>query len=453
MGCKIVIIGGGSYHWTPVLVKDLFLMPGLAGSDLVLVDIDQQAAEHMRDLCGMINERIGCEWNIKTASQSEALKGADYVCVSISTGGFDAMHQDLAIPEQYGIFHSVGDTIGPAGISRSLRNIPVFIDIAREMEEHCPNAWMIHVTNPLTQLTRAVCRETSIKCIGLCHNFEGTMAFMADYLKCDRNELDSICVGVNHNTWLTKLNCRGKNVDFEDLSLKQYLEYHAGKQGHLFTNTTDDELERLADDNGGIPQYINFELYERFGFFPVGGCSHAAENFPYYLNSKESIKKHFVRCKGVLPGRFELQQRRKNNALEVLRGEKDLTEIVTFSRSHEQFADIINSLYTGVPCRVIGALPNKGQIGNLARDVVVETWVTASASGIYPIQSGDVPLSLTGMMQTIVEEQELTVEAAISGDRRKLLQAIAVSPMVQNKDDAEKLTDKIIALNSPFRDK
>ncbi|MHC4872844.1 MAG: family 4 glycosyl hydrolase [Planctomycetota bacterium] len=441
---KIAFIGGGSYHWTAGLAADMFLKEELEGSELVLVDINEEAAEHICQLCKMIVKKIGCGWKVRTASLEDALDGADYVCVSISTGGFEAMQKDYEIPEEFGIYHTVGDTVGPAGISRTLRNIPVFIDFAKKMERLCPEAWMIHVTNPLSQLTRAVCTETSIKCVGLCHNYTGAIALLADMFEVEYEDIDAVSVGVNHFTWLKNLTCKGKLVGSE-LSLQKYLEYKEKKSGDIITNTTDDDLRQLS--GGSYHDYLAFELYEQFGFFPVGGCCHIAENFSFYTSDLEVMGRHRIGRKGVLPARKNLNGRRRKNTLDIIEGRKELGEV---KASREYLADIVASLHSGKPSRVIAALPNKGQISNIAEDVVVETRAVVSLSGINPEASGEIPESISGFMQAVIAEEECTVQAAITGDRKLFEQALFLSPMVTNKDCVKELAEKLLAANKEW---
>ncbi|MDD2442845.1 MAG: alpha-glucosidase/alpha-galactosidase, partial [Eubacteriales bacterium] len=148
MNKKIVFIGGGSVIWTPTFANDLFQQSSLAGSQLVLVDIDQDALRVLTAYCTRLSHQYQTGWSVASADLDAALEGADFVCLSISTGGFEAMHHDYTIPERYGVFHTVGDMAGPGGISRTLRNVPVFVQVARKMEQLCPDAWLIHVTNP-----------------------------------------------------------------------------------------------------------------------------------------------------------------------------------------------------------------------------------------------------------------------------------------------------------------
>lgn len=445
MGCKVVIIGGGSYLWTPTFATDLFLREGLKGSHLVLVDIDKEAAETMKRYCQLLQSKIGSDWTVEVSELEPALEGADYVCVSISTGGLTAMAYDYDIPEKYGIYHTVGDTVGPGGISRTLRNVPVFLDIARKMEKICPKAWMIHVTNPLSQLTRAVCMETSIKCVGLCHNYVGTIKMLADYLGVAPDDVNAVSVGVNHFTWLKDITCKGKPVE-DQLSLERYIEYYNSKHPEIETNTTDDEIQRMLTGRN-MEYYFNFVLFERFGYFPVGTSNHVAENLPYYCNNLEVMKKYYIRRKGVLPRRQILKDQKVERIRRQLAGEEELPQL---KLSDEGFSAIVEALYTGKPIRCIVSMPNQGQITNLPRDVVVETWAEINGSGIFPIMSGDVPPAIIGYMMNIIAEQEITVKAAITGDRNLVVQAMAISPMVQNKDIVEQLTDELLKVHRHF---
>ncbi len=447
MSCRIVMIGGGSYNWTAGLAKDLFLREGLAGSELVLVDIKPEAARLLEAYCTKLAERIGTGWRVRVADLEAALDGADYVCASISTGDLAAMGLDYHIPEEYGVFHTVGDTVGPGGISRTLRNVPVFVDFAAKMERICPQAWMIHVTNPLSQLTRAMDRTSSIRSVGLCHNYAGTISFLADYLGASEEDIDAISVGVNHYTWLKEITCRGERVEGQ-LSLRRYLEHEAGREGELKTNTLDDQINATTAGDKTLEYYINFELLERFGHFPVGASPHVAENFPYYCNSLETLGRHHIRRKGVLPGREKGREGNRRKIQDIVEGRAELPE--EFHPSREGLSVVVQALHTGRSARVIVAMGNRGQVSNLPEGAIVETWAEISGSGVFPIASGPIPDPLLGMMQMIIDEQELAVEAALTGDRKKAVAAMVVSPMVANKDCAEELTDKLLAAHKQW---
>ena len=199
MAPRIVIIGGGSHQWVPKLLVDIVNTPSLAEAELVLQDIDPEPLPAMADFVRHVIGLKGIGITVSTTTdQRQALEGADYVVVCISTGAFESMRHDLEIPERHGIKQSVGDTVGPGGIMRALRNIPVLVGIARDMEEICPDAWMLNITNPMTTLCRAVTRETTIKTVGLCHEITGAQFALSLLLDVDFRSFDFEIVGVNH---------------------------------------------------------------------------------------------------------------------------------------------------------------------------------------------------------------------------------------------------------------
>src|SRR5688500_15761121 len=210
MAIRIAIIGGGSYQWVPKLIVDLANTPVLHDAHVVIEDIDPAPIPKMVDLVHHVAEARGIGLTASgTTDQREALDGADYVIVNISTGGFESMRYDLEIPERYGIRQSVGDSVGPGGIIRAQRNIPIFLDIARDMQELCPDAWLLNLTNPMTTICRAVTRESPITTIGLCH--EVTIAQFTLSLLLDASFMDikPTVAGVNHLPVITELDVGG----------------------------------------------------------------------------------------------------------------------------------------------------------------------------------------------------------------------------------------------------
>ena len=292
---KIVLIGGGSYNWTPTLALDLFCTAGLKNSELVLVDIDRESGELMLRYARELAAKVGTGWHVSFCSLDVALQGADIVCVYINTGGLTAMAKDIGVAEKYGVYQTVGDTTGPAGTSRTLRNVPIFLDIARKMETCCLDAWMVHVTNPLNQLTRAINRYSSIHCIGLCHNYAGTVSLLADYFGVAETDINAVSVGVSHGTWLTRIWREGRRVQSDELTLRKYLGYLDRKRKVPVTNTTDDSINRMQDTGWEhLGAFLSFEIQEKLGVFPVGDACHLAENLPWYNSSLELLKKRKI---------------------------------------------------------------------------------------------------------------------------------------------------------------
>ena len=445
---KIVIVGGGSVAWGPRLAADMFLTEALPKGKLVIVDIDKDAAELGQKYCQMLADQAGTGWTVETADLETALDGADGVCVSIATGGYDAMHNDYTLPEKYGVYHTVGDTVGPGGISRVLRNVPVFVDIARKMEKHCPDTWMVHVTNPLAQITRCIWRATDIRALGLCHNYIGTRHLLAKFFGVEVNEISATSVGVNHFTWLKDVCARGKDVS-DQLTLQNYIDYEARKRGNPEggNGTIDDAIATATGEAETPRYYLNFELCERFGYLPVGAASHVAENFPYYCNSQETIDRHYITRKGVLPNRRDAYKKKRKQIEDRVAGREAMPAI---EYSAEGVAPVMAGLIAGETTQTVVNLPNRGQISNLPHGPVVETWGQVDMRGMDPVFSGEVPHPVAPMVQQIVAEEELAVEAALTGDRDKVIQAMHLSPMMPDKDGVPDLVDELLEANAQW---
>ena len=433
MSWKIAVIGGGSVLWMPRLGCDMFLEESLDGSELVLVDIDPAAAKLVQSYLQECVRVLDKKWKITIASEDDALKNADCVVVSISTGGFEAMDKDYTTPEQFGVYHAVSDTTGPGGIFRTLRNAPVFLNLAEKMAKLCPNAWMVHVTNPLSQITRIVNASGLVRCCGLCHEVAGQLHQLQGFLGItDPNDLDANVVGVNHFTIFTELYSRTVKDPMAKIKLADYMQYRAGELG---SGTVDDLVVKGGYDE--FPLYLNFYLKEILGVYPAAGTVHIAENFPRFFNDNELYKKFYLYRKGVLPVRPNNKQAIVERLQKTLADKEVPRE--TANRSREMLCDVLVGLLTGEKRRVIATLPNAGQIGNLPREASVETWASVSLDTITPVLSGNIPMSCYGFMASVVAEQELTIQAALTKDRSLVRQALFASPLFHEKERVDEL--------------
>ncbi|MBP1583318.1 MAG: hypothetical protein J6866_05125 [Victivallales bacterium] len=435
MSWKIAMIGGGSVLWIPRLGCDLLLQPELDGSELVLVDIDAEAVKLCRAYLQECVRRLKCHWKISIASENSALKGADCVVVSISTGGFEAMDRDYTIPEKYGVYHSVSDTVGPGGIFRTLRNAPVFLGIAKKMARLCPDAWMVHVTNPLSQITRIVSGSGLVRCCGLCHEVRIAMNRLSKFLGLEKPEdLDPVFVGVNHFTLMTELYAKGIKNPMERLNLDDYLNYCT--PGAVLPSGTVDDLVAKGTAST-YPIYVNMFLKGILGAYPAADSPHIIENFPRFLNDLSLLPKFKLWRKGVLPARPDTKRKLAETLRTTLAEGKEPPEIA--ERSGEMLCDTLVGLLSGEPRRIIATMPNVGQVDNLPRSASVETWAVASRSGVHPVQSGGVPMSALGFMSSVVAEQELTCAAAVKRDRALVRQALFASPLLHQKENVDGL--------------
>src|SRR3954451_3927136 len=187
---KVVISGAGSTVFTPGLIADMVNSEHLHDASVALVDIDPLAVDVMTRLAQRMGRERGVALKIEgTTDRRKVLAGADFVTTTIAVGGVRGWEHDVRIPERYGIYQTVGDSVGPGGVFRALRHVPELVAIARDMEELCPDAWLFNYTNPLTALVRAVQKTTRVKCVGLCHGILTTRELIARDLGVPHQEL------------------------------------------------------------------------------------------------------------------------------------------------------------------------------------------------------------------------------------------------------------------------
>jgi alpha-galactosidase len=446
MAPRIVIIGGASLQWVPKLFLDIVNMPSLAESELVLQDINPDPLPAMADFVRHVNGLKGAGTTVSTTTdRREALEGADYVVVCISTGAFDSMRHDLEIPERHGIKQAVGDTVGPGGIMRALRNIPVLVAIARDMEEICPTAWMLNITNPMTTLCRAVTRETSVKTVGLCHEVTGAQFTLSQILDVDFRSFDFEVVGVNHLPIITKLFVDGEDAmdrlrerlaDPEKLAdepiyLSDEIRRELGDVADQFTKRD------LVTNNR-----VKFALFDRFGVLPGAGDRHLVEFFPGFLTEESGWGERWNVKLTSIADREVWVDRYKAEFAKLSR----ITEVPNMP-SGEMVAPMIDSFLRDKPRNFPLNLPNSGQCPDLPTDAVVESMVTARGAGLAGRDHGRAPAALTECLRRVVASQEMTVDAAISGDRDTAVDAMLLDPLAGriDFDHVARMTDEMLA--------
>lgn len=418
---KITIIGGGSYCWTPTLFRDIICTEGLEGSDIVLEDIN---AGHLGDLhrcCKAILSQLGKTSQFRlsaTTNLPTALRGADYVILTITVGGYDAMEHDLKIPYKYGIWQPVGDTVGPGGISRALRNVPVVVGLAKAMERYCPNAWMLNISNPLSALTRSVWRETDIRCVGLCHEVYGTLFMLTKVLGCKdwRKELDCVSVGVNHLPWITKLRHNGK--DAFPVLRKALAEGTVPSKGRGPGTVLD---RTLVGSN-----QVKFALFKAYNALPAAGDRHLVEFFPYFCTEKTRRGAAMgVRLTTIEERRNHYTPAWKRNVAEITSGKKRMEA----TASQESTSKVIAALAGLIRWKDLVNVPNAGQAPGVPRDSIVETMGLITRDRVRGLPTGAAPPAILTQIKRHVTNQEMTVEAALTGDRNLVLQVMLNDPM------------------------
>ncbi len=421
---KIVIVGGGSNAWTPNIVKDMLLTPALADAEYMLYDTNLKQAQFIRKVIQQTAKKLAIKVNVAaTSNQARAFDGGDYFIITISTGGFDAMAHDLAIPEDFGIYHTVGDTSGPGGWARTLRNFGPFVDLAEAINRYAPGAVVLNYTNPMATLTDVLTRICTGPVVGLCHGLFENLRFLKDYYKLDSEEEIAVEYGgLNHFFWMTKIRARGIDI-IADL------------EGKLKRQSLTNLLAAAHKDVMGFSskREVATELFRLTGVLPYMGDRHTCEYFPWFITSKQNMRTYKI-------VRTTIQQRRDGFSARQQRLQTWLTAGIPddfLQRSRETAADIINAHSQGQVFVDVGNLPNTGQIGNLPGDAVVETAVRIDANGFAPIGLGDLPQAVVGFITPYAELNLQVIDACFAGDRRMALQALRADPVCAQLNGAQ----------------
>jgi alpha-galactosidase len=427
---KVTIIGGGSYQWSPTLVTDLFGMGSLTGVHLSLCDIDPRPLPKMEGLAKLVSEKLDAHATVETTTdQQRALDGADFVVVTISTGGFESMAVDLDVPAAHGIRQSVGDTVGPGGINRALRNVPVLVGIARDMEQLCADAWLLNITNPMTCLTRAVCKGSSIKCVGLCHEVDNFCMDLAIALGLPHTALRAVVAGINHFPVVCDLEINGE----DGFSVIAGLLEDLGGLETLKPDRRIDRAEAFSRRDFAERHLLALTFLDRFGALPAAGDRHLAEFVPWALTESSG----WGAAWGIeLTPISARQEHQEGYIAELDAALSGAGELHTWP-SGELVAPVIDSLLTGTTRELALNRPNTGQCADLPHDVVVESISVVDGDGIRGRDEVHVPAALAELLRRHAAVQELTVEAAIQGDRRLANAAFLLDPLAGRGDLAD----------------
>jgi alpha-galactosidase/6-phospho-beta-glucosidase family protein len=437
---QVTIVGGGSYQWAPELMADLFGTPALAGLHLVLQDIDPAPLPKMEALAHKLDDAMGAQATVATTTDlGAALDGADFVLVCISTGGFRSMAVDLDVPATHGITQTVGDTVGPGGINRALRNIPVLVGIGKAMEEHCPDAWLLNITNPMTCLTRSVCRETGIKTVGLCHEVGNFCMDLAIALGRPMEAVSCAVTGINHFPVLTRLEVDGT----DGFDVLRRLVDEVGGLDSLAPYPGRPEPEMFSKLHFAERHLLKLTLLDRWGTFPAAGDRHIAEFVSFALTPESDWGGAYNIALSPISRREEHQAGYVADVDAWLAGTKDLQTW----QSGELPSPLIQALLSGEPFEAPVNIPNAGQAPQLPPDVVLESICVIDGDGIRGRDVSVLPAPYDEIVRRHVATQELTVEAALRGDRALAGEAFALDPLAGRGDlhVQEAMVDELLA--------
>jgi alpha-galactosidase len=452
MGPRITIVGGGSTHWTPRLLTDFANTPSLHDAEVSLVDIDQSSLGPMERIAKHIAATRGIGLTATATTDLPAgLDGTQYVITALSVGGFASMGHDIEIPARYGVRQPVGDSVGPGGIFRSLRSIPVMVEIARQVERHAPTALLLNVSNPLSAVCRAVTSQTATRCVGLCNELVGFQFAMSLIFDAAMHEVDPVVAGINHLPVVTALRI-GERDGFA--LLREVLDHPEALEGQgIWMDPPEQSHWHKRDPSTPWSKAdvvansaLKLEIFRHLGVLPGSADTHVSEFFPWFVTPSSD----FGRDWGVHHYGMEGHRRDKADDEADAASLEAGGEIPPWA-SGELAAPLIDAVVRGKERTLPMNLPNTGQVTDVPRGSVVECMGIADANGV---RARDVASAgpLGEHLRRVVASQELTVQAALQGDPDLVLQAMLADPVAGSLpwDQVNQMTRQMLDATAPW---
>ena len=441
---KITIIGAGSVSFCPITVSDILRNKSIQGVELqiALMDINQEALTISGQFCEKLREKYKPDGVITTTLDlRKALEGADFVVTAIEKNRYHYWSQDFHVPRKYGFRQVYGENGGPGGMFHTLRNLEPMLEIARTMEEVCPDAYLLNYTNPEAKLVSILSKATKIKVVGLCHGDEMGRDQLAVVLGMDKSEFETQACGLNHFGVYTKIKSKKTGEDLYPLLIEK-----------------EKQLDKLVEwDEMALPR-IMLRVY---GVWVYPGTNHIGEYMAWsdeflasakmqyfydpmtekpWENPEEPLD--FIYSIGSRNWEVTMAQTEKEDVfLQAFEGDKELPE------NKEYGVPIMEAIAFDQPIEV-GAVnvPNKGYISNLPEDMVVEVPARVDGKGIHPLKIEGLPTGIAAMIATQGAIAELLYEAYVEKSRKKLLQAILLDPTISTYNNAVHLIDEMFEL-------
>lgn len=439
---KITMLGAGS-GFTPRLVNDVARIPGNLGGTVALVDIDADRLKTMHGLIEKLFKQLGVSnWTVASSrDRTKVLAGSDYVVNCIEVSGMACVRFDNDIPAKYGIDQCIGDTIGPGGLFKSLRTIPVWLDVLRDAERLCPNAIVLNYTNPMNMMCLAAGRASSMQVVGLCHSVQGTSHLLAKRAGVPSGEMEWECAGINHLAWFTRLAHKGKDL-YPPLCKKAKADL-AGK----------------PSDPDDAKDLVRKDMMLHFGAFITESSGHLSEYLPYYRKRKDLLAQYSR--DGYDGGSSFYADNwptwRKNADAErmaMLHGKKP----IEWERSWEYASWIIEAREKDSPFRIHGNVMNSVAGGgrlitNLPDDGCVEVACMIDRNGVNPTRYGKLPPQMAALCDWNMRSFDLGATAAIERSKEAAIHALMLDPLsaaVCSPAEIKKMTLELFEAEKKF---
>jgi alpha-galactosidase len=425
---KVALIGAGSVVFAKNLLGDILSFPSMSDCEIALMDIDPDRLHTADRVAQKVAAAVGAKPHSITATQNrrEAVRGADYVITMFQIGGYKPSTViDFEIPKRYGLRHTIADTLNLGGIMRGLRTIPVLLDLAKDMRELCPDALMLQYVNPMAMNCWSLARSGGVRAVGLCHSVQGTAQQLCGYIGVPYDQVHYRVAGINHMAF--------------------FLEFKLGVE-NLYKRFFDvaENPEIFAKDA------VRFEMMKHLNYFVTESSEHFSEYCPYFIRRDRPdlierfdvpLDEYIRRCEDII------------GIWEQRRIEYEGDEPIAIKRSSEYGSLIVDSMQTNTPRVVYGNVKNTGLITNLPTGCCVEVPCLVDKNGIQPTYIGNLPPQLAAIIQTNVNVQSLTVEAALTGKRDYVYQAAMMDPHTCAEltiDEIKAMVDEMLEAHGDF---
>jgi len=431
VGRKRIVFVGASYKFVHKVLRDMLLVGGFEDCELVVHDITERPLTVVADLLEKIARQKNTNIVVRrTLDREEALRGADAVILSITTGGREADFRSWEVCAKYGIPVGVGDTLGPAALARNLREIPVVVGIARDMERLCPEAALLNFTNPMSCITGAMARYTSLPAVwGLCHSADELFSYFARVFGVKKSQVEMEVGGVNHQSFVTTLRIEGEDrtADILDATL--------ASDAKLEDNLLETKHEEVR---------FQQDIFRLLGVWPSTGETHLAEFYEYFYTPRRLDQLGLrSRLRRIIPGRPPFGPTEPPQIiLDWAYGPEPVGDLHLLTTEHAH--ELLWSYFTGEPFTRVLNLLNAGEwLRGIPRDACVEVMVTVAGSKVTGEQVA-LPPAVHSLVQRWTTIHDLSIRAAMECDREAARQALFLDPHVTDMYDIEPLLEDML---------
>lgn len=401
---KVAIIGAGSIVFCKTLLLDILSVKDMENTEFALMAPSTTRSSQVEAFAKEVIRKNGLNASVWiTTDQREAVRDADYVIATFQVGGVKGFEYDYTIPMKYGVDQCIGDTLGPGGVFRALRSIPVMMKLAADMEELCPGAMLLNYVNPMAMVCWAL-GKTKVPFVGLCHGVQTTLDLISGYCDVPKEEIDFLCAGINHMAWFLKLNHKGRDL------------YPILR-------------ERFEKPEFYVNEKVRGEAFRHFGYFMTESTGHLSEYLPYFRKNQKALDLY---CdEPAFGGETGAYYKFCEYVAKKYEGQNILQDEPTSlpPRSIEYGSYVIEALETGKTFKLNGNVINGGMITNLPADCCAEGPIYVDRNGLHKTIVGDLPPQCAALNLTNINVQRLTVEAALTGDPEHIVHACALDPL------------------------